>query len=503
MKKTSPINNTEPLSPQIYWFGLSLIAIIGMGLVLYSTVWGAGLISDSFQYIATAKTMASHGYWGYLSEDGAFIPLTQYPPFFPAVLALLEFLGINSLSGVRFLNAFLMGINIFLVGETLRHITKRRLWGILGALFFAINRVFIEAHAWALSEPLYCFLALLGLFIMALSIERHDRRYWWAGVVLAMAAITRYIGIALIFSGMLILLSGKKPVWQRFIRSISFGGLSLLPLGFWTLRSAYLTNTINNRSFSIVLLTIKNVLSLIQTILGWLVPSVWVIGHEKIWLLVIVGFGIAFVLWLAISWRKSEKAITQTAWFRPLAILWFFATIFHLVLLILAKIGFDHNIGFGDRLLSPVWLGGIILIVTSMAVLWEEKNAISHWLVILCGGYLILYFMLGSIIALPNWHKQGLGLARKSWHISQAILTLQTLDSERVYSNSPSTVYLWTGSPGHSLTEFSQLRQSNSSVSVFLVVFHHIPENARLQRLEDGLPIVIEDRIATIYHYPP
>lgn len=491
------------LPGKIYWIGLSLIAITGMGLVLYSTVWGAGLISDSFQYIATAKTMASHGYWGYLSEDGSFIPLTQYPPFFPAVLALLEFLGINSLNGVRFFNATLMGINIILVGVTLRYITKSALWSILGAVLFAFNRVFLEAHAWALSEPLYYFLALLGLYLLALSIDRQDRRYWWAEGVLALAALTRYIGIALIFSGMLVLLGGKKPVWQKVIRSLSFGGLSLLPLGLWTLRNALLTKTINNRSLSFVPLTIKNILSLIQTILGWFVPSVWVIGHEKIWLFLLIVLSITLGIWWVISWRTSQKSITQTAWFNPLAILWFFATIFHLAFLIIAKIGFDHNIGFGDRLLSPLWLGGIILIVTSMAVLWEEKNAISHWLVILCGSYLIVYFLAGSIVALPAWHKQGLGLARKSWHTSQAILTLQTLDSGRIYSNSPSTVYLWTGSPGHSLTEFSQIRESNSSVDVYLVVFHHIPENARLTRLEDGLPIVIEDRIATIYRYPP
>lgn len=490
-------------SKKYYWLGLILSAAIGIGLVLYSTVWGSGLISDSFQYIATAKTVVSQGYWGYLAEDGSFIPLTQYPPFFPAVLALLEFFGVNSLNGVRFLNAFLMGLNIFFVGETVRHITKRNIWGLLAAIFFTMNRQFIEAHAWALSEPLYYFLALTGILIFAISIERQDRRYWWAGVVFALAALTRYIGVALIVSGMLILLWGKKPILPKLLRSLGFGGLSLAPLGLWTVRNALLTNTINNRSFSIVPLSLKNLLSLIQTILGWFIPPVWVVGHEKIWLLVIISGGCALGIWLGLSWSKSQKSLFQTALINPLSIFWFFATIFHLVFLVLAKIGFDHNIGFGDRLLSPLWLGGIILMVTFMAGLWEEKNVMARWLVILGGGYLLVYFLVGSVLALPAWHKQGLGLARKSWHLSQAILTLQTLDTASVYSNSPATVYLWAGSPGHSLNEFSQIRASKPAVPVYLIVFHHIPENARLQRLQEGLPIVIEDRIATIYRYPP
>ncbi len=490
-------------SNKFYWLALILTATIGVGLVLYSTVWGAGLISDSFQYIATAKTVVRQGYWGYLAEDGSFIPLTQYPPLFPTVLALLEFFGVNSLQGVRFLNAFLMGLNTLLVGETVRQITTKNIWGLLAAIFFTINRQFIEAHAWALSEPIYYFLAMAGILILAISIERQDWRYWWAALLFGLAALTRYIGVSLIASGMLVLLLGRTPIKTKLLRSFGFAGLSLAPLGLWTVRNALLTNTINNRAFSIVPLSLKNLLSLIQTILGWFIPPIWVIGHEKIWLLVIIFGACALGIWLSLSWNRSQTSLFQTILIKPLSIFWVFATIFHLVFLVLAKIGFDHNIGFGDRLLSPLWLGGIILIVTLLAGLWDTKNVLARWLVILSGSYLLVYFLVGSALAVPAWHKQGLGLARKSWHLSRAIQTLQGLDTALVYSNSPATVYLWAGSPGHSLNEFSQIRTSKPAMTVYLVVFHHIPENARLQRLREGLPIVIEDRIATIYRYPP
>ncbi len=492
------------LNPQkLYWLCLSILAVIGSSLVLYSTVWGAGLISDSFQYIATAKTMVSHGYWGYLSEDGTLIPLTQYPPFFPAVLAFLEWLGIHSLVGVRFLNVVLMGLNIILVGESVRHITQEWLWGLIAALLFVSNRVFLEAHSWALSEPLYYFLSLLGMLILVVSLEHENKHYWITAIIFGLAALTRYIGLVLILTGMIGLLWGRKPLREKGARSIGFGIVSFLPLGLWTLRNILLTETINNRLVSFVPLTLKNVLSIITTILNWFIPANWILGHEKIVLFLFLVTGFCLLGLSILGWKRTAKPWFKAPWLHPLSVIWLIAALGHFGFLIMAKIGFDHNIGFGDRLLSPVWLGGIVFIVALAATLWQEQQFLQRGVVILLGGYLILYFIVGSTFAVTTWHKQGLGLARKSWHTSEVIQILPTFDTDHIYSNSPSTMYLWAGSPGHSLAEFDQIRQTGSATPAYLVVFHHIPINPRLQRLSTDLPILIADQIATIYRYPP
>lgn len=484
-------------------FALLVLSLIAVGLVLYATVWGAGLISDSFQYIATAKTVVRQGFWGYPAEDGSMIPLAQYPPFFPAVLALLEAVGINALSGVRLLNAGLMGANVFLVGITARRMTNQSAFGLLAAVFVLSNRAFIEAHCWALSEPLYLFLALVGLIILVDSQPHQHLRLGWIALWFALAPLTRYIGIALIGCGMVMVFSRTQPRRAKWIDSLAFGLMGVLPLALWTVRTAQLTTTINNRVFDYEPLTNKNLLSLFQTMGGWFVPSPWLVGHEKIWVLLLSLGVLGLLIGGLVFWRKGVGIAPSSPLRHPLAVAWGLYAFLHIVFLILAKVGFDHNIGFGDRLLLPAWLGGMIWMSAGIARLWQQREMAARFLGIGVALYLLLYFSVGSAASLPRWHKQGLGLARRSWHDSQAIQTLRSLDSGRVYSNSPSTVYLWAGSPGYSLNEFAQRRESHSSELAYLVVFHHIPANARLQRLSADLPVIIEDRIATIYRYPP
>ncbi len=52
MKSGPPGSRLVPYIPLVLFIG------IGMFLVWYSTVWGAGLISDSFQYTASARSLA-------------------------------------------------------------------------------------------------------------------------------------------------------------------------------------------------------------------------------------------------------------------------------------------------------------------------------------------------------------------------------------------------------------------------------------------------------------
>lgn len=489
------------------WFalGLTVLSAIAAALVLYSTVWGAGLISDSFQYIATAKTLVRQGYWGYPAEDGSLIPLAQYPPLFPAVLALLEAVGFDALSGVRFLNAGLVAANGILVGLTAGRIFPKKAWGLLAALLVLGNREFVEAHAWALSEPLYLFLALSGiLFLAGWLSKRRPALLLAAGFCIALASLTRFIGLALILCGVMAIVFYPSQSWKKWFGAAAFGLLTVLPLAIWTIRTARLTSTINNRLFDYVPLSGKNLLSLAQTVLGWFIPSQWIVGSEKVWLTVLALGGLAGAAIVIYLWRRGkldEQSLSSLL--HPLALLWGFYAVLHLLFLILAKVGFDHNIGFGERLLLPAWLGVMFVLTAVLAWLWQTNSRLFRLpaLILVCA--LLLYYLVGSVISIPRWHKQGLGLARKSWHESQAIQTLRRLDTAVIYSNSPSTVYLWAGSPGRSLNEFAQLVESGAHQEVYLVVFHHIQANPRLQRLSAGLPIVMDDRIATIYQYPP
>ena len=75
-----------PIRPRFASFlALSLIAFIGMVLVLRATPEGLGLSDDSIAYIAGARSMAAgSGYReAWLASDQ---PVTHFPPSFPSIL---------------------------------------------------------------------------------------------------------------------------------------------------------------------------------------------------------------------------------------------------------------------------------------------------------------------------------------------------------------------------------------------------------------------------------
>src|SRR4030095_809324 len=106
-------NVTLNHSTRFFW--VALVAGIGMFAVWYSTTWGAGLISDTFQYVAGARFFVSGKGFSIPYGDGELEPMTKYPPIFSMVLAIFEFAGMSALQGARFVNVLLFGVNIFLV----------------------------------------------------------------------------------------------------------------------------------------------------------------------------------------------------------------------------------------------------------------------------------------------------------------------------------------------------------------------------------------------------
>src|ERR671924_1054613 len=130
-------------------FFVALIIVMGMFLVWYSTRWGAGLISDTFQYVSSARSFASGNGFSIPYGDGELEPMTKYPPMFPIVLSLFEFAGISALQGARFVNIFLFGVNIPLVFISVRQLTRSYSFSLLASLLLSIAFFLIEVDSWA------------------------------------------------------------------------------------------------------------------------------------------------------------------------------------------------------------------------------------------------------------------------------------------------------------------------------------------------------------------
>src|SRR5512135_268789 len=221
---------TIRLSPRLISIVLlGLMGVAGIVLVLHATPEGLTLTDDSIAYIAGARSMlAGQGYReAWLATSG---PVTHFPPVFSSLLAFIGLFGLDPLRGARFLNALLFGLNVVLVGILGWRMTRALAPGLLLAGLYLVNDSLLRVHATALSEPLFIFLSLLAFWMFDLYIER-DAHWLWlvsCGVLVGLAYLTRYAGLALLATFLVALLILHRT-WRKRLTGSGIFLASVLP----------------------------------------------------------------------------------------------------------------------------------------------------------------------------------------------------------------------------------------------------------------------------------
>ena len=89
----------------ISWSVLTtLISITGLAVILYSTVWGAFLIDDSYFYISPARNL--------IAGEGLDIS-ARIAPVLPLLLSLSGIFKTDPQIALRWLDALLFALNIY------------------------------------------------------------------------------------------------------------------------------------------------------------------------------------------------------------------------------------------------------------------------------------------------------------------------------------------------------------------------------------------------------
>ena len=202
---------------------IALIAGLGTANILVRTApYGAGVNIDTAVFLSTALNfLAGEGWRDFTGE-----PLTLCPPLLPLLLATSDWVGIEPLVAGRWINAAPFGLTILAAGCWLRS-NLRSQWLVLAATaIVAVSPVLSDWAARIRNESLFVLLALLALIQLASFLNRKtDAPLWWAAIFTALAAITRYPGVVLIGTGVLLLL----PL-ARLKQTLVFGVVSSLPL---------------------------------------------------------------------------------------------------------------------------------------------------------------------------------------------------------------------------------------------------------------------------------
>jgi len=207
-----------------------VISLIGLGLVLlYTRHGGIGISPDSIAYLSVARNIIAHG----SAVDYTLQPLVDFPVFYPFFLTAAGWLSrIDPLVIAPWMNGLLLAAIIFLLGyliDTFKGANKIYKWIVL--LVVACSPSLLDIYSMLWSETV--FLLLIILFFTAFYRFLRLRTLMsllMCGLIASVACITRYAGVTLIGTGLLLLLSDRAIHWHLRLKNCAWFGLAAVSL---------------------------------------------------------------------------------------------------------------------------------------------------------------------------------------------------------------------------------------------------------------------------------
>ena len=236
------------MRPNGFTLLLILIAMLGMMHIWIRTSNGVALTIDSFVYLFAAENFAGgNGAINYRAT-----PLASHPLFFPMLLGFISLFGIEPVDAGRFVNIAAFGLTILISGFYLGRNLKSHLLALGVAVAIMTSFYLSNFCSYVLTEPLSILLTLLALMPLGSVPDRRSEKRALAlsAIFAALAPVTRYIGVTVIFAAVLVILMRRgKPVYAKLKDALIYAVFSSIPI---TLLLAYnwtVSNTlVGNRS---------------------------------------------------------------------------------------------------------------------------------------------------------------------------------------------------------------------------------------------------------------
>ncbi len=324
------------------------------GLVLWFSIskYGLGISTDSVHLLFASLNLSRGN--GLFSFDGSFVSL--WPPLYPMLLALIQlvtrfdpFVSATILQVISFI-----GISICLSILFLKIFPENFYLALAASILSDIGVVVLTAFDGVGSDYLHFFFLVLFVLLAGYYIETKSPRILLGMTVVGMLAmLDRYLGIAVIGTGVAIVFFSMTENWrQRMIRS-SLMALSALPAGIWLYAAA--TEYRGPESFT------ENFFWFSLSILQWFFPidskqpHLW-LYISILWLF--IGAMIFFFFYCSRQYRN----------FSPYAIsVLVYGLLYLLVLFGSASIAYFNKLN--GRFLLPFYIPFITLLVMTMDLL--------------------------------------------------------------------------------------------------------------------------------------
>jgi hypothetical protein len=431
----------------------AIFGIIGGFILLLITKHGIGIMVDSVTYIGGAINLLSgNGYSDYaLSANSEIIPITKHPPLFSVVLAFLGLLNITPVVGARLINSFLFGANILLVGFIVNRETSGSIWlSMLASSLILTSNTMLSMHSSALTEPMFIFLSIIGLYLLCLYIDNYKTLFLiFAAFFVTMSLLTRYAGVALIISGIIgILLLGKGNWHKNILDSLILFIISILPISIWVIRNKYFYSDSVGRQFVYHPAGQEHIKASISIFSRYL----FTFDNKSIYISQILLVALCVILLIAtfhmIKDSYKDNAVNNLRTLFPtIPSIYFIYIITYLLFILFSKSFYDAYIPFDNRILSPLFIPFIVVLLYIIYRILSYYNYKVFLRCILYASCILLgalYIEEGTIWAL-NAQKDGMGYSSIFWKNSDTLNYIKIAPSERIYSNACDAIYILTG----------------------------------------------------------
>ncbi len=422
-------------------FLLSLPSICAAIALIAATPSGIGLYPDSVTYILAARNLL-HG--SGLSLNG--LPITWFPPLYPALLAAPGALGFDPYDAARWIQCALFAFNIFWIGAIAYRYSSSLLAAFLTAFSLLGAVDMITYHASAMSEGAFLFFSLPALLTLDLFLEHRQRRMLvFSALLTAAAAFTRTVGLAWL-AGWTVLLLFRRDISRRtrVTDASIFALIGALPTLAWSARNV-MYHSPTGRSFDVhAFLSTSELQSLIHTFTGWFFQ--WRIT-DSLWAVVpLVAAAPFVVLWI----RSRQKGVGNPESAQPMVLVVSAAS--YLLFLIIAAAFFQADL-FRDstRMLLPLHALTVIMIAGSVRS-WL-KSFRSRIPVIAAGaGFLLIctFLVVTGIRQLQAMSSDGQGYASRKFRDSPLLKKIDALPPRTdIYANLVLPISFYTGRFSH------------------------------------------------------
>jgi hypothetical protein len=394
--------------------------------------------------------------------------MVTWPPLYSALLALVAVIfHTDPLLVASGLNAILFGLIVYLGGVlTFRHLPSSPVLALIGAVSILIATPLFSISVMAWSEPLFILFALLSL-IFAESYLSTQTTTWLLllSSSVALASLTRYIGLALILWGvLLILLFCRARPRTRTAHVLLFVLVSTVPLGLWLMRNHAVSGTLLGLRTSSVHALPENLSLTVKVMARWYrVPGVFLDGTPP---MILAAALVCLLAVFGLRARSSHAGTGRPRNLGPLVLL----PACYIGFLIIASTTATLD-AIDDRLLAPAYVPLTVVAFVMMQAMAEpsRKKLAGGRVKPLLLVALVVWVVYPLRTVLPEARRlveHGQGYSGSQWIENKTIRYLlehRTLQSEcTFYTNGPEVAYIHAGL----VTKISPVTTSRSALQV-------------------------------------